>query len=77
LRIKIKLLFIKIISKPEEVLPNALFEGDIVLSKEQAEEIFHEYIEDKTIRNKRKVISNSFSLWQMPINYFFDGSHSK
>jgi hypothetical protein len=70
-------LFIKVISKPEEVLRNGLFEGNIVLSKEQAEEIFHEYIQDKTIRNKRKVVSNSFYLWKMPINYFFDGLHSK
>ena len=65
------------ISKPEEVLPEGLFEGDIVLTKEQAEEIFHEYLQDELTRHERKVISNSLQLWQMPVNYYFDGSHCK
>ena len=68
----------KVLAKPEEILPEGLFEGDIVLSKEQAEDIFSEDISDDATRKKRKVINNSANRWsltQMPIIYMFDGTH--
>lgn len=54
------------------------FEGDIVLSKEQAEDIFSEDISDDATRKKRKVINSSAYRWsptRMPIIYMFDGTH--
>lgn len=59
-----------VILNPNEVLPDGLFEGDILLTEEQAFNIF-EVIE------KRKLIRDPNSRWPMPIQFYFDGSHSK
>jgi hypothetical protein len=59
------------------VLPDGLFESDIVLSKEQAYEIFSKYFNDNSTRTKRKVVRDIAGLWPMPISYTFDGTHSK
>ena len=71
--------YLKVIAKPQDVLPDGLFETDIVLTKEQAEIIFSEYSnDDGASRTKRKVVRDLASLWpSMPINYIFDGSHRK
>ena len=60
-------------------MPDGVFEGDIILSKEQAIDIFSPYIEteSKTL-TVRKVTEKKNTLWRtFPINYMFDGSHSK
>jgi hypothetical protein len=66
----------KVLSESEKILPDGVFEGDIVLSKEQAYDIFSQFIEkdEDALRSKRKV-SRNMQLWTMPINYIFDGTH--
>ena len=74
------LIYLKVIVKPEDVLTDGLFESDIVLRSDQAEAIFSQYTNDndENSRTKRKVIRDLASLWpSMPINYIFDGTHSK
>jgi hypothetical protein len=62
-----------------QVSPDGLFESDIVLSKEQAYNIFSKYLNNSQHSNSngRKVIRNSFFRWPLPIHYHFDGSHCK
>jgi hypothetical protein len=62
-----------VILNPNEVLSDGLFEGDIVLTEEQAFNIF-EVIVNTT--ESRKLIRDPKSRWPMPIQFYFDGSHS-
>jgi hypothetical protein len=68
-------IFYKVLTKPDDILPEGLFEGDIVLTKEQAADIFSKYIEHNKTFSERKVTNYSGYLWQMPISYLFDGTH--
>lgn len=56
-----------------------LFLGDIVLTADQAEEIYERSISINKRRIKRKFIGSSVRRWDSrePIVYSFDGSHSK
>ena len=56
-------------------MPDGVFEGDIILSNEQAIDILSPYIDFST---PRKVTANTNTIWRtFPINYMFDGSHSE
>ena len=57
------------------MLPEGLFEGDIVLTKEQAQDIFFKYVEYNKTYSERKVTNYSGYLWKMPISYMFDDTH--
>lgn len=70
------LIFLKVILKPEDVLPEGLFESDIVLDKEQAYTIFSQYLSNNNTREKRKVLRDVTGIWPMPITFMFDGTHS-
>ena len=50
-----------------------VFEGDIILQKDQALQL----VTDKTTRKKRKITLVPAERWELPINYKFDGSHSE
>lgn len=63
-------------SSQKSLLYDGLYEGDIVLSGEQAEMFFSKYINSST-PNLKKVIKGDQYRWKMPIYYLFDGSHSK
>jgi astacin len=61
---------------PEELGPH--FEGDIVLTGEQAEELYEAVAHGDDVRHKRKFVATGARRWNVnrPIEYSFDGSHS-
>ena len=72
--------FFKFVVNPDDILPEGIYDGDIVLTKEQAHDIFSPYIKDNnnSKRFKRKVTNKSESLWNnMPIKYMIHDSFSK
>ena len=60
-------------------MPEGFFEGDIILTKQQAIDILSPYIDTNShTMTARKVTERTNTLWRtFPINYLFDGSHSK
>jgi hypothetical protein len=68
--------FDQVINDPNKILPEGLFETDIVLSKEQAYNLFSKYFSDDNIREKRKIIRDPVYRWPLPLYYYFDGTHS-
>ena len=57
---------------PTEVSPDGLFEKDIILTKDQAYNIFSKYFTDSS---DRKYIKTAVNRWPTPIYYTFDDSH--
>lgn len=71
---------LKVILNPSEIFPDGLFEGDIVLTKEQSGQIFSKYLNNNqqpNLREKRKTIRDVIYRWPLPIYYLFDGTHGK
>ena len=50
-----------------------VYEGDIILQKDQALQL----VTDRNVRKKRKITVVDSNRWDLPINYKFDGTHSK
>jgi hypothetical protein len=68
-------LFFKISSSLNTILPNGLFDGDLVLSKEQTFAILSKYLKHTSFNSKRKTLKDLQHRWPLPIYYVFDGSH--
>ena len=72
--------FCKFVVNPEDILPEGLYDGDIVLTQEQAYDIFSPYIKGNNSlkRFERKVTNQNKFLWNnMPIKYMIDVPFSK
>ncbi|KAL3892156.1 hypothetical protein ACJMK2_004390 [Sinanodonta woodiana] len=50
-----------------------VFEGDIILTPVQVQAI----LDQTSRRRKRKLVSDEYRRWTLPINYRFDGTHDK
>ena len=66
---------VKIIVDPTEVSPDGLYQKDIVLSKDQAYNLFSKYFFTNSTRTGRKVVKNALHRWPLPIHYYFDDAH--
>ena len=62
-------------TEQEEREVDTLYENDIKLTMQQAEELLDDYSERP--RKKRKLAEPLSKRWALPIPYAFDGSHSK
>jgi hypothetical protein len=60
----------EIIVHPTEVSPDGLYEGDIVLSKDQAYTLFAKYLGETPIAEARKVIKQAVYRWPTGVIHF-------
>jgi hypothetical protein len=65
-----KKFFDEIIVHPTEVSPDGLYEGDIVLSKDQAYTLFSKYLKDNHVTESRKVIKKTVYRWPAGVIHF-------